>query len=418
MVLNYIWIAFFVIAFLVALIKLLAMGDVAVFPALVESTFAMAKTGFELSLFLTGVLALWMGLMKIGERGGIVEGIQKLVGPFFRRIFPGIPPHHPVYGPMVMNFSANMLGLDNAATPLGLKTMEELQTLNPKPDTATNAQIMFLVLNTSGLTLIPISIMAYRAEAGADNPADIFIPTLLATYFSTIAGLITVAAFQKINLFNRVILLYLGTLTVFIIGIIAYFSTLTSEEIKVASSLISSVLLFSIILTFILLAWRKGINVYETFIEGAKEGFSIAVKIIPYLVAILVAIGVFRTSGALTFLIDGIAWLVELAGLDTRFVPALPTAFIKPFSGGGARGMMVEAMKHYGPDSFPGTLVSIMQGSTETTFYVLALYFGSVNITNTRYAVVCGLIADIVGIIAAILLCYFFFENRPLYLVP
>ncbi len=418
MVLNYIWIAFFLIAFFVALFKLIALGDTAVFPALVESTFEMAKTGFELSIFLTGVLTLWLGLMKVGEQGGIVEGIYKITGPFFKRIFPGIPPHHPVYGPMVMNFSANMLGLDNAATPLGLKTMEELQTLNPKPDTATNAQIMFLVLNTSGLTIIPVSIMAYRAVEGASNPADIFIPTLLATYFSTIAGLIAVSLYQKINLFNRVVLLYLGTLTLFIAGLIAYFSTLSSEEVSEASKLVSSLIIFGIILLFILLAWRKGVNVYETFIEGAKEGFSVAIKIIPYLVAILVAIGVFRTSGALPILIEGIAWLVEFAGLDTRFVPALPTAFIKPFSGGAARGMMVEAMRHYGPDSFPGTLVSIIQGSTETTFYVLALYFGSVNITKTRYAVVCGLIADLVGIIAAIMLCYFFFGDRPLSTIP
>jgi spore maturation protein SpmA len=418
MVLNYIWIAFFLIAFFVALAKLLLYGDTAVFPALVESTFEMAKTGFELSLFLTGVLTLWLGIMKVGERGGIVEGIYKLAGPFFKRIFPGIPPHHPVFGPMVMNFSANMLGLDNAATPLGLKTMEELQTLNPKPDTATNAQIMFLVLNTSGLTIIPVSIMAYRAAEGAANPADIFIPTLLATYFSTISGLIIVSLFQKINLFNGVVLFYLGGLTLFIAGLIAYFSSLSSEEVGVASKLVSSLIIFGIILLFILLAWRKRVNVYETFIEGAKEGFSVAIKIIPYLVAILVAIGVFRTSGALPILIEGVAWLVEAAGLDTRFVPALPTAFIKPFSGGGARGMMVEAMRHYGPDSFPGTLVSIMQGSTETTFYVLALYFGSVGITKTKYAVACGLLADLVGVLAAILLCYFFFSERALYVLP
>ncbi|AHM58625.1 nucleoside recognition domain-containing protein [Flammeovirgaceae bacterium 311] len=418
MVLNYIWIAFFLIAFVVAMFKLLAFGDTAVFPAIVESTFEMAKTGFELSLFLTGVLALWMGLMRLGEKGGVVEGIYKIIGPFFKRIFPAVPPNHPVFGPMVMNFSANMLGLDNAATPLGLKTMEELQTLNPKPDTATNAQIMFLVLNTSGLTIIPVSIMAYRAQQGAANPADIFIPTLLATYFSTIAGLIAVSFFQQINLFNRVVLFYLGTLTLFIAGLIAYFSTLSSDEISVASSQVSSIIIFSIIITFILMAWRKKVNAYEAFIEGAKEGFTVAVKIIPYLVAILVAIGIFRTSGALPLLINGIAGLVELAGLDTRFVPALPTALIKPFSGGGARGMMVEAMQNYGADSFPGTLVSIMQGSTETTFYVIALYFGSVNITKTRYAVACGLIADIVGIIAAILLCYFFFGDRPLSTIP
>ena len=414
MILNRIWIFFFVTAFVVGLIKLIGFGDNQVFPEMVEATFSMAKTGFELSLFLTGVLALWMGIMKIGENGGIVNGIYRIIGPLFRKIFPNVPPNHPVFGPLVMNISANMLGLDNAATPLGLKAMNELQTLNPKKDTASNAQIMFLVLNTSGLTLIPVSIMAYRAQQGAANPADIFIPTLLATYFSTLAGLIAVSFFQKINLFNKVVLAYLGVLTLAIAAIIIYFSSLSSEEIQQVSSLASSLIIFSIIILFILLAAFNGTNVYDSFIEGAKEGFSVAITIIPYLVAILVAIGVFRACGALDYLLLGVSYVIELAGLDTRFVPALPTAFIKPFSGSGARGLMVETMTTYGPESFPGLLASIMQGSTETTFYVLAVYFGSVNVKHTRHAVVCGLIADLVGIIAAIMLCYLFFPDAPL----
>ena len=414
MILNRIWIFFFVTAFVVGLIKLIGFGDNQVFPEMVEATFSMAKTGFELSLFLTGVLALWMGIMKIGENGGIVNGIYRIIGPLFRKIFPNVPPNHPVFGPLVMNISANMLGLDNAATPLGLKAMNELQTLNPKKDTASNAQIMFLVLNTSGLTLIPVSIMAYRAQQGAANPADIFIPTLLATYFSTLAGLIAVSFFQKINLFNKVVLAYLGVLTLAIAAIIIYFNSLSSEEIQQVSSLASSLIIFSIIILFILLAAFKGTNVYDSFIEGAKEGFSVAITIIPYLVAILVAIGVFRACGALDYLLLGVSYVIELAGLDTRFVPALPTAFIKPFSGSGARGLMVETMTTYGPESFPGLLASIMQGSTETTFYVLAVYFGSVNVKHTRHAVVCGLIADLVGIIAAIMLCYLFFPDAPL----
>jgi spore maturation protein SpmA len=352
--------------------------------------------------------------MKVGEAGGIVNGIYKIIGPFFRRIFPNIPANHPVFGPMVMNISANMLGLDNAATPLGLKTMNQLQELNPSDDTASNAQIMFLVLNRSGLTLIPVSIMAYRAQQGAANPADIFIPTLLATYFSTISGLIAVSIFQKINLFNKVVLGYLLTLTAAIAAMIFYFSTLSDTEIERISSVASSLIIFSIIVLFIMLAMLKGSNVYDNFIEGAKEGFAIAIKIIPYLVAILVAIGVFRASGALDYLLSGVAFLFEQLGTDTRFVPALPTAFIKPFSGSGARGMMLEAMDNYGVESFPALCASIMQGSTETTFYVLAVYFGSVNIKHTRHAVVCGLIADITGVIAAILLCYLFFPDAPL----
>ncbi|MFT6971426.1 MAG: spore maturation protein SpmA [Roseivirga sp.] len=410
MALNYIWIAFFVIAFVVALIKLIFLGDVEVFPAMLQSTFDMAKTGFDLSIALTGVLTLWMGIMRIGEQGGVVAIISKAVSPLFTKLFPEIPKDHPVFGPMVMNFSMNFLGLDNAATPLGLKAMTGLQELNPKKDTASNAQIMFLVLNTSGLTLIPVSIMAYRATEGAVNPSDIFIPILLTTFFSTLAGLITVALYQKINLFNKTILAYLGSLTVFIVLVIYYFQTISQDQVQTISSVASSLILFGVIISFITLAFKNKVNVYEAFIEGAKEGFSIAIKIIPYLVAILVAIGVFRQSGAFGGLIDGLRMLFGFTGMNTDFVDALPTAIMKPLSGGGARGMMVESMRTYGADSFVGRLSSIFQGSTETTFYVLAVYFGSVNIKNSRYAVTAGLIADFVGIIAAILIGYLFFH--------
>ncbi|MFT6214653.1 MAG: spore maturation protein SpmA [Roseivirga sp.] len=410
MALNYIWIAFFVIAFVVALIKLIFLGDVEVFPAMLQSTFDMAKTGFDLSIALTGVLTLWMGIMRIGEQGGVVAIISKAVSPLFTKLFPEIPKDHPVFGPMVMNFSMNFLGLDNAATPLGLKAMTGLQELNPKKDTASNAQIMFLVLNTSGLTLIPVSIMAYRATEGAANPSDIFIPILLTTFFSTLAGLITVALYQKINLFNKTILAYLGSLTVFIVLVIYYFQTISQDQVQTISSVASSLILFGVIISFITLAFKNKVNVYEAFIEGAKEGFSIAIKIIPYLVAILVAIGVFRQSGAFGGLIDGLRMLFGFTGMNTDFVDALPTAIMKPLSGGGARGMMVESMRTYGADSFVGRLSSIFQGSTETTFYVLAVYFGSVNIKNSRYAVTAGLIADFVGIIAAILIGYLFFH--------
>jgi spore maturation protein SpmA len=410
MALNYIWIAFFVIAFVVALIKLIFLGDVEVFPAMLQSTFDMAKTGFDLSIALTGVLTLWMGIMRIGEQGGVVAIISKAVSPLFTKLFPEIPKDHPVFGPMVMNFSMNFLGLDYAATPLGLKAMTGLQELNPKKDTASNAQIMFLVLNTSGLTLIPVSIMAYRATEGAANPSDIFIPILLTTFFSTLAGLITVALYQKINLFNKTILAYLGSLTVFIVLVIYYFQTISQDQVQTISSVASSLILFGVIISFITLAFKNKVNVYEAFIEGAKEGFSIAIKIIPYLVAILVAIGVFRQSGAFGGLIDGLRMLFGFTGMNTDFVDALPTAIMKPLSGGGARGMMVESMRTYGADSFVGRLSSIFQGSTETTFYVLAVYFGSVNIKNSRYAVTAGLIADFVGIIAAILIGYLFFH--------
>lgn len=409
MALNYIWVAFFLIAFVVALIKLIFFGDTEVFPAMIQSTFDMAKTGFELSLALTGVLTLWMGIMRVGEKGGVVAIIARFISPLFTKIFPDVPKDHPVFGPMVMNFSMNFLGLDNAATPLGLKAMSGLQELNTNKDTASNAQIMFLVLNTSGLTLIPVSIMAYRATEGAANPADIFIPILLATFFSTLAGLITVALYQRINLLNKTILLYLGSLTAFIVFAIYYFQSIPQEQVQVISSVASSLILFTVITSFIGLALKNKINVYEAFIEGAKDGFNVAIKIIPYLVAILVAIGVFRQSGTLDIIVNGLREVFALTGMNTDFVDALPTALMKPLSGGGARGMMVESMRTFGADSFVGRLSSVFQGSTETTFYVLAVYFGSVNIKNSRYAVTAGLIADLVGVIAAIFIAYLFF---------
>ncbi len=410
MVLNYIWIAFFLIAFLIALVRLVFFGDMEIFPALMNDTYDTAKLAFELSLGLTGILALWLGIMKIGEKGGIVRIFNRLIGPFLRKLFPEIPRNHHSIGPLIMNISANMLGLDNAATPLGLKAMEGMQELNKEKDTASNAQIMFLVLNTSSLTILPITIMLYRSQLGAQNPADVFIPILIATFFSSVAGLIAVSIYQKINLFDRTILFYVGIITVIIAGIIAYFSTLEKETLNAVSSTAGNFLLFTIIILFMILAIRKKVNIYEAFIEGAKEGFSVAVKIIPYLVAMLVGIGLFRTSGAMEYLVQGLAEAVSWFGLDTDFIPAMPTAFMKPLSGSGARGMMIDAMDTYGPDSFVGRLASVMQGSTETTFYVLAVYFGAVNIRNTRYAVTCGLIADAAGVIAAIVIAYLFFH--------
>jgi spore maturation protein SpmA/spore maturation protein SpmB len=409
MALNYVFIFFFLIAFVVALIKLIFLHDVEVFTSMVNSTFDMAKTGFEISLGLTGVLTLWMGIMKVGEKGGIVKILSRIIGPFFQKIFPELGKNHPAYGAITMNIAANMLNLDNAATPMGLEAMREMQASNPKKDTASNAQIMFLVLNTSGLTLIPVSIMVYRAQLGAVNPTDIFIPLLITTFFSTLAGLITVAIYQRINLFNKVVLSWLGGMTAFIVGLIWYFSTLNQDQIQVISNVASSFILFSVIVGFILLALRRKVNVYDAFIDGAKDGFKTAVKIIPYLIAILVAIGVFRASGAMEYLISGIEWGVRSAGFNTDFVEALPTAFMKPLSGSGARGMMIDAMNTHGADSFIGRLSSTFQGSTDTTFYVLAVYFGSVGIKNTRHAVTCGLIADFVGIITAIFIAYLFF---------
>lgn len=410
MVLNYIWIAFFLIAFVIGLARLIFLGDVEIFPALFSSTLDMAKTGFEISLGLTGAMTLWLGIMKIGENGGIVNIFYKLTGPLLRRLFPGLPADSKAFGPMIMNVSANMMGLDNAATPLGLKAMEEMQVHNAQKDTASDAQIMFLVLNTSGLTILPINIMVIRAQMGAADPSDIFIPTLLATFFATLAGIIIVSIYQKINLLNKVIVGYLGTLTLIVIGIIWYFSQLPKEEISTISSVASNLTLFSVIILFILLAIRKRANVYESFVEGAKEGFSIAIRIIPFLVAMLVAIGVFRTSGALDYLISGVRWMADSIGINHDFVDALPTAFMRPLSGSGARGMMIETMNTFGADSFAGRLSSVMQGTTETTLYVIAVYFGAVSIRKTRYAVTAGLFADLVGIISAIFISYMFFH--------
>lgn len=409
MALNYIWIFFFVIAFVIALIRLIFFGDTEIFPAIMNSTFDNAKTGFEISLGLTGVMTLWLGLMKIGEKGGMVNILSKIVGPFFKKLFPEIPANHPVNGSIMMNLAANMLGLDNAATPMGLKAMTQLQDLNKKKDTASNSMIMFLVLNTSGLTLIPISVMVYRAQLGAADPSDIFLPILLSTFFSTMAGIIAVSLYQRINLFNKVILAYLGGTTLIIASIIYLFATMSQGNVSVYSSVAANVILFSVIISFIILGVRKRINIYDTFIEGAKEGFGIAIKIIPFLVAILVAIGVFRESGAMDYLIDGIAWMAASVGLNTDFVPAIPTAIMKPLSGSGARGVMLETMTTYGVDSFAGRLASTMQGATDTTFYIIAVYFGSVAVKNTRYAVTAGLIADLAGVIAAIFIAYIFF---------
>jgi len=409
MVLNYIWIAFFVVAFIVALVRLIVFQDYEVFPELVNSTFDYARIGFETSLGLTGVLTLWLGFMKIAEKGGMVSLMSKAIGPLFSRLFPSLPKNHPAYGSMMMNFAANMLGLDNAATPMGLKAMDEMQSVNPQKDRASDAQIMFLVLNTSGLTIIPISIMVYRAQLGAANPADIFLPIMLATFFSTMAGLISVAIVQRIKLHDPVVLAYLGGASALVGALLWGLSRLDGDQLRTVSLLTANLMLFAFIIVFIVRALIKKINVYEAFIEGGKEGFGVAIKIIPYLIAILVGIGVFRASGAMDFLIDGIAWVIAQLGIDTRFVEALPTALMKPLSGSGARGMMIDTMNAFGADSFAGRLACIMQGSTETTFYVLALYFGSVGIKNTRYALPCGLLADLAGIIAAILIGYMFF---------
>lgn len=409
MVLNYIWIAFFLIAFVIATVRLVFMGDTEVFPAIMNSTFDTSKTAFEISLGLTGVLSLWLGIMKIGEKGGVINVVARVLSPVFTRLFPDIPKGHPVTGSIFMNVAANMLGLDNAATPLGLKAMEQLQELNPKKDTATNPMIMFLVLNTSGLTLIPVSIMVYRAQMGAAQPTDIFVPILLATFFSTLAGIVFTSLYQRINLINRTMLLTLGGMSAVVAAIIWGFAQLDKAQMNVVSTSVANILLMLIIVMFILAGMRKKVNVYDAFIEGAKDGFTTAVRIIPYLVAILVGIGVFRASGAMDMLVDGIKWTVAALGGNTDFVGALPTALMKPLSGSGARGMMVDAMTTYGADSFVGRLSCIFQGSTDTTFYILAVYFGSVGIRYTRHAVACGLLADLAGVIAAIAICYMFF---------
>lgn len=428
MVLNYIWIAFFLVAFVIAAVKLVFMGDFDVFPAMMDSTFSSSKTAFEISLGLTGVLSLWLGVMKVGEKGGVVNVLARVLSPVFTKLFPDIPKGHPVTGSIFMNIAANMLGLDNAATPLGLKAMEQMEEvkneeLRMKKDsgaisddefqrlkvTASNPMIMFLVLNTSGLTLIPVSIMVYRAQLGAAQPTDIFIPILLATFFSTLAGIIVTSLYQRINLINKTMLLTLGGACAVVAGIIWGFSQLSPEAMNKVSTTIANILLMTIICGFILAGVRKKVNVYDAFIEGAKDGFTTAVRIIPYLVAILVGIGVFRASGAMDMLIGGMRWCVELTGVNAQWVDAMPTALMKPLSGSGARGMMVDAMTNYGADSFVGRLSCIFQGSTDTTFYILAVYFGSVGIKNTRHAVSCGLLADLAGVIAAIAICYFFF---------
>ncbi|WP_315509208.1 nucleoside recognition domain-containing protein [Alloprevotella tannerae] len=411
MVLNYIWIAFFLIAFIVAVVKLIFFADFTVFPAIMQSTFDTSKQGFEISLGLTGVLSLWLGIMKIGEKGGVVNALARLLGPIFARLFPDVPKGHPVVGNIFMNLAANMLGLDNAATPLGLKAMEGLQELNAKKDTASNPMIMFLVLNTSGLTLIPVSIMTYRFQCGAAQPTDIFVPILLATFVSTLAGIIITSLYQRINLFNRTLLLTLGGMSVFMASIVWIFSRMDAATMNIVGSTTANVLLLLIIMLFILAGIRKKINVYDVFIEGAKEGFSTAVRIIPYLIAVLVGIGVFRASGAMDWLIDGLHELIAWTGLPSDWVGALPTALMKPLSGSGARGMMVDAMNTYGADSFVARLSCVFQGSTDTTFYILAVYFGSVGVRHTRHAVACGLLADLAGVVAAIGVCYLFFAT-------
>jgi len=408
-VLNIIWIAFFLIAFFTALVKLIFLGDQQVFTQIMEAMFSLSKSAFEISLGLTGVLALWLGVMRIGEKSGFIQLLTQSLTPLFSRLMPEVPKDHPALGAIVMNISANALGLDNAATPLGIKAMKELQTLNPNPNSASNAQILFLVINTSGVTLFPVTIFTYRAQLGAANPTDVFIPILIATYMSTLTGLLAVAAVQKINLLDRVIIAYLGGFTLFTSSLLWYFSSLPQQQMLQQSATISNVILFSLVITFIFGAINKGINAYDAFIEGAKEGFQTAIVIIPYLVAMLVAIGVFRASGALDLLADSARHLVQFFGLDDRFIDALPTALMKPFSGSGARAMMIDTMKNLGADSFAGRLASIVQGSTETTFYVLAIYFGSVGIKHIRHAAACGIIADLGGIIAAILVGYWFF---------
>jgi spore maturation protein SpmA len=408
-VLNKIWGAFFLVAFVVGLTKSVFFGDYGVWAAMVGAAFDLAKTGFEIALGLTGIMCLWLGIMRLGEKGGAVDLLARAFGPLLRRIFPGIPDGHPAMGSIVMNMAANMLGLDNAATPLGLKAMKELQEINPEPEQASNDQILFLVLNTSAVTVIPTTIFVYRAQMGAADPTDIFIPILIATFCSTMVGLLVTAAVQRLRLWDPVILAYLGGLTAMVVGMILYFSRLDQQTMQVQSSVLSNFVIFSVIVVFVFLAARRRLPLYEVFVEGAKDGFKVAVSIIPYLVAMLVAIGIVRASGALDFLLDGIRWLVAQIGLDTRWVEGLPTALMKPLSGSGARGLMLETMAAHGADSFAGRLVSVIQGSTETTFYVLAVYFGSVGIRRTRHALACGLAADVAGAVAAILVCYFFF---------
>lgn len=409
MVLNYIWVAFFLIAFVVALGRLIIEGDTTVFTEIINQSFESAKTGFEISLGLTGILSLWLGIMKIGEKGGVIQSFARLAAPVFSKLFPDIPKDHPVTGSIFMNFSANLLGLDNAATPMGLKTMQQLQEINPQKDSASNSMIMFLCINASGLTLIPITIMMYRAQLGAANPSDVFLPIMLATFASTLVAILAVCVRQRINILQRNLLLFFGGAAGLIGSLIWLFHSLPQEQVSLYSTLFANTLLFTIICGFIVSGIRKKLNVYDAFIEGAKEGFQTAITIIPYLIAILVGIGIFRASGAMDFLIDGVRWGVASIGLNTDFVEALPTILMKPLSGSGARGMMLDAMNTYGADSFVGRLASIVQGSCDTTFYVVALYYGSVGIRNTRYTVQCALLADLAGAIAAIAMAYLFF---------
>jgi spore maturation protein SpmA len=409
MALNYIWIAFFIIGFIVALGQLVFAGNTQIFNDLVNSVFSNAKTGFEISLGLTGALTLWMGLLRVGEKGGVVAILGRAIGPLFQKLFPELPKGHPAYGSIMLNLAANMLGLDNAATPVGLKAMKEMQDANPNKESASNAQIMFLVLNAAGLTIIPVTVIVYRMQLGAANPADIFIPILISTFCALMTGLVSVALIQRINLLDKVIISYLGGFTAIIAGIIFYFNSLPKEQVSNISTLAANFILITIIVVFIVLAFIKKVNVYDAFIEGAKEGFNIAIRIIPFLVAILVAIGIFRASGAMDFIIAGITLFFSWLGVDTRFTGALPVAFMKPLSGSGARGLMIDAMTTHGPDSFIGRLACTMQGTTDTTFYIIAVYFGSVGIKNTRYSIGCGLLADLVGFTAAILVAYLFF---------
>lgn len=409
MVLNYIWIAFFLIAFVVAVGKLVIGGDTAVFTEIINASFVSAKTGFEISLGLTGILSLWLGIMKIGEKGGVIQAFARLAAPVFSKLFPDIPRDHPVTGSIFMNLSANLLGLDNAATPMGLKAMQQLQELNPNKESASNSMVMFLCINASGLTLIPITIMMYRAQLGAANPSDVFLPIMLATFTSTLVAILAVCVRQKINILQRNLVLFFGGLGLFIGGLVWLFNSMEQEQVSLYSTLFANTLLFTIICGFIISGMRKKINVYDAFIEGAKEGFQTAITIIPYLVAILVGIGVFRASGAMDFIIQGVRFGIASIGLNTDFVEALPTMLMKPLSGSGARGMMLDAMNTYGADSFVGRLSSIVQGSCDTTFYVVALYYGSVGIRNTRYTVQCALLADLAGAIAAIAMAYLFF---------
>ncbi|MDR2840134.1 MAG: spore maturation protein [Paludibacter sp.] len=408
MVLNYIWIAFILIAFAVAVVQLLFFGNAQTFTDIINSTFSQSKTGFEISIGLTGVLTLWMGIMKIGEKGGMIAVFSRLVYPVFKRLFPDIPKNHPASGSIVMNLSANILGLDNAATPAGLQAMRELQELNSDKTRASNAMIMFLVLNASGLTLVPVSVMTIRAQMGAANPADVFIPIMIATFVSTLVGVIAVCLKQKIK-FDAVLLGFFGSISLLIAGVVWAFSQMEQKDIQTVSTAVASIILFLIIIAFITAGMRKKINVYDSFIEGAKDGFSVAIRIIPYLIAILVAVGMLRASGALDFAVDGLKYAVAWLGFDTQWVDGMPTALMKPLSGGGARGMMVETMKTFGVDSFAGKLSGILQGATDTTFYLVAVYFGAVSIKNSRYTVPYALLADLAGVIAAVFVCYLFF---------